>query len=636
MRRSARQPELLRLLELLSPTDRRVLAQLWDAPSPEALTLLNIMTDADRVNRQWTRLSDHERAAMTRLLQDDGARPVAVFQREFGEVREPSHFEHPRAYLQALHGPATPTERLYSMGFFFRAYDERGPIYKIPNDLRPLLPQVPPRDRSLHVAPASDLINMQLPQLWAEQVVLALLTLSYRGELKTLEDGALNKASLNTLGRVLDYADRKSMRREADWPLVAFCRASIVEAGLLRRADSGELRPTPPALDWLQAPRSQRSQQLLDGWCASAIDDLTLLCGLRWKGGAPYTLNRSATRRNLLGVLGALPSNEWLPLHEICAEIQRVEPDFQRRDGRYDSWLLYDQQDRLVSGWQQWDRVEGQLIREVLRGPLRWLGAIELSSDGLFVRITPLGAHLLHPEGSRAPAPLDPPPAPLIVQSTFEVLCPPDASLYARFQLARVADLVQPGTVAVYKLSRAALLSAAERGIEAADVLRFLEQHAASPLPPAVIYTLGEWGGQTEQLRLESAVLLHAADPIVMARVRALKLAPLDDHEPLTPTLLALTPGAADDVAARLRQAGFGVRDERIDPQMPLGDRDLRALVSTALTHARLCALLDLPCEITPAMLQRLRQLVPPRHVAAAEQSAAEFVQQVMARLRDS
>lgn len=630
MHRSLRQPELLRLLELLSPTDRRVLAQLWSAPSPDPPALLAIMLDPDRVRQQWAALSDAERALMTRLLQDGGAMPVAIVQREFGAVREPGGFEHPRAYLQSLQRPATPPERVYSMGFFFRAHDERGAIYKIPNDLRPLLPAAPPRDRSLHVTPAAGLIAAAPAQFRAEQLVLTLLTLAYRGHLATLDDGALSKASLVQVARALHVVDHKRLRREADWPQIAFARSSAVEAGLLRRSSNRELRPTAEALQWLQQPRAERARRLLDGWCAGPLDDLTLLCGLRWKGGAPYTLNRSATRRNLLRVLGTLPAG-WLALHEIRAEIQRVEPDFQRRDGRYDTWLLYDRADQLVSGWNQWMEVEGRLIAAVLRGPLLWLDLISSSADMQFVQLTPLGAHLL----SGAPAPAEPPATPILVQGTFEVLCPPDASLYARFQLARFAELVQPGAVAVHRLTRPALLHALERGIAVDDVLRFLAEHAAGPLPPAVAYTLREWAGQADQVRLESAVLLHTADPVIMARLRALKDSDLHENMPLTPTLMAIAPGAAEEVAARVRQVGFGLRDERIDPQQPLSDRDLRSVVALAITQARLCAALDLPCEITPALLQRLRQLVPPRHIAAAEQAADHFVQQVMARLRD-
>lgn len=631
-------PELLRLLELLSPTDRRVLAQLWAAPTPEPAVLLALMTDAERMAAQWARLSEREQAALTRLLADRGAVPVGVLQREFGGVREPGGFEHPRAYLQALSSPATPTERLYNMGLIFKAHDQRGAIYRIPNDLLPVLRavlgDVPPRDRRLRVPPASDTVEIAAPAPSAEELVTLLLTLAYHGELRALDDGALNKASLVTLARQLpDSPEMRGLRREADWPLVTFVRAAAVGADLLRRSGDGELRPTARALDWLKAPQRERVLALLDGWCASALDDLTLLCGLRWQGGAPYTLNRTAARRGLLSLLGTLPGAIWLDVDAIIGAVYQVEPDFQRRDGRYDTWLLYTNRDQLVGGWEHWHAVEGALIRAVLCGPLCWLGLAECSSGGR-VRITPLGAHLLaDPEVQPVPAPPEPAATPLIVQGTFEVLCPPGASCYARFQLSRVAELHQSGTVSVYRLTRAALLAATERGIDADDVIAFLADASAGPLPPAVAYTLRDWGGQAAQVRLEHAVLLHAADPVVMARLRAGRSIALGDAEQLTPTVARVPDGAADELAERLRRAGFGLRDERVDPALPIDERELRALVTAACVSVRICAELALPSDISPTMLQRLLKLVPPRQAEQA-QRVAEDVAQRLARQR--
>lgn len=624
-------PELLRLLQMLSPVDRRVMAQLWHVPSPEPEVLAATMTDPERVAAQWQALTEQERSALTRLLSEDGSLPVAVMQREWGSVREPGGFEHPRAYMQALRGPATPTERLYNMGFIFRTHDQRGAIYRIPNDLRPLLPDVPPRDRRLRLTPAPTPFNITSgTPTTAEHLVVALLTLAYNGEIKALDDGALSKPSLVKLARHLDeQPDLRAIRRESDWPLVALLRTMALEAGLLRRTGDGELRPTAQALDWLQAPQPQRVQQLLNGWCAGALDDLTVLCGLRWKGGAPYTLNRTATRRGLLGLLATLPGDEWLSITAIRDEIQRVDPDFQRRDGRYDTWLLYDERDRLVSAWEDWDLVEGALIQTVIGGPLHWLGLFDCGADAPggcdLARLTPLGAHLL----ADAPAPPGAPNLPLIVQSTFEIICPPGASLYARFQLGRVAELQQSGAVTIFRLTKRAVLAAAERGITAQDVLRFLEEHSYGALPPAIAYTLLEWGGQTEQVRLENAVLLHTVDPIVMAQLRQHKTLGLSEIEPLAPTLLRVPDGSADDLAEQLRRAGWGLRDERIDPQVPLDDRDLKAVVGAALAYTRLCAELDLPCEIAPALLQRLCRLVPARWIETADQAAAQTVAQM-------
>ncbi len=628
---SRAKPELRRLLELLSPVDRRVMAQLWQAPRPDPTALLAVMLDPVKVEAIWRDMREPDKAALVRLLQDGGAVPVGIMQREFGAVREPSRFEHPRAYIEALHGPSTPTERLFNLGLIFRTHDERGAIYRIPNDLLPLLPQLPPRDLTLRLAPvpapATPLRRDISGVEQTEALAVGVLTLAYAGQLKALEDGALNKASLLKLQKQFPNAPDQ-LRREAEWPLVALLRAMLVEAGLLRKTSDGAFRPASAAIEWLRASRTERIRRLLDAWCASTSDDLTLLCGLRWKGGAPYTLNRTATRRNLLRLLATVPQAQWLDLAAVIAEIRRVEPDFQRRDGRYDTWLLYDAADRLVSSWEDWHHVEGRLVAAVVQGPLTWLGLVETQPDDerrMLVQLTALGSHLI----ANAPPPPPPPVAPLIVQSTFEVVCPANASPYAVFQLARLAELKQSGPLSIYLLSRTALLAAIERGISAADVLRFLEEQTAGHVPPNVAYTLREWAGQAEQLRLEDAVLLSATDPVVLAQARTAKALGLGDVEPLTPTLLRVPDGDADELAERLRRAGFGLRDERIEMQSPFDERDLKALVMAAFVYARACAELDLPCEVTPATLQRLSKLVPTRLVDAAQHAATVFAAQL-------
>jgi hypothetical protein len=169
-----------------------------------------------------------------------------------------------------------------------------------------------------------------------------------------------------------------------------------------------------------------------------------------------------------------------------------------------------------------------------------------------------------------------------------------------------------------------------ERGILAEDVLDFLKQHSVGELPPAVSYSLLEWGKQAEQVRLEQAVLLHTEDPVLLAQLRADKRLGLATAETLSPTSLRVPDEVATELADRLRQAGFGLRDERIDPQLPLDERDLKLLVTAAFAYARVCSEANLPCELSPQLLQRLAKLVPSRIVEHARESAAAFAQQVI------
>ncbi|CAA9296209.1 MAG: hypothetical protein AVDCRST_MAG93-4278, partial [uncultured Chloroflexia bacterium] len=424
---STPKPELLRWLQMQGDADRRILAQSWDLPpNDDSAALAAALVEPERVHAQWERLNADERAALAQVLQD-GAVPVAIIERRWGPVREPTRFANPRAYLQALDSPATTTERLYMMGLLVRGQDERGPVYRVLNDFVALLPAPPPRERTLSIAGVSrpDVVHHG-PLAEIERTILALLSLAYEGASQTLDDGALNAASVRKVAaKLTPGSDRRNMRREADWPWAVFVRTLAVEAGLLRRGDDGQLHVAAGALQWLQRPQSARINVLFQAWMRSSFNELALWGELVWRS-PPLSLRLPESRRTLIDLLASLPPETWYTLDDTIAEIERVEPEFLRRDGRYDTWLVYDEREQLVSGLQHWWRIEGCFVQLVVVHILHWLGLVDLSGgEPCMFQWTSLGAHLLH----NAPAPPERPAEPLVVQATFEIICPPGASL---------------------------------------------------------------------------------------------------------------------------------------------------------------------------------------------------------------
>lgn len=626
-------PELLRWLRMQGDADRRILAHLWDLPphsEPEALAAA--LTEPGRVRAQWDRLADAERAALTRVLQEGGALPAAILQREWGAIREPRGFANPRAYLQALEAPASPAERLYTMGLLVRDHDDRGQVFRILNDFRALLPDVEPRDRALRVDPVPEpaVVELADPEE-TDRTVLAFLELAYDGALKTLDDGALNKASLTRLAKRL-YPDARlsGVRRESEWPWIALIRAVVVEAGLLQRTTDGLLHVAPAATAWLKADRPERLRTMLRGWIASQFNELSTFCGITWRS-RPLDLRLPESRRTLLDLLRSLPAGKWLSVDAIAAEVERVEPDFLRRNGRYDLWLLYNRRGEYVASREDWHKVEGMLIAAVLVALLRWLGLVDAAGKDKqldLVRLTPLAAHLLQ-DAAPPPAPA---PEPLAVQGTFEVICPPGASLWARFQLTRIAEPVKDDAAAIFRLSRRSILQAAERGIDAEQALQFLAENGRGPVPQAVATYLREWSGQAGHLMVEQSALLRADDPVRLAEVRRARGIALPPIEELTPTTWKVEPGDVPGMLQQLQRAGFSVdagawqaQPGRATGAGLLSEHDLKALVTAAFAYARLCAEHDLPCEVSSSMLMRLQKLAPSRHVDAALRKAAEL-----------
>jgi hypothetical protein len=215
------------------------------------------------------------------------------------------------------------------------------------------------------------------------------------------------------------------------------------------------------------------------------------------------------------------------------------------------------------------------------------------------------------------------------VQSTFEIICPPGASLLARFQLARIAEPVRNDTAAIYKLTRRSVVSAVERGIDADAILRFLEEHGRAPVPQGVATYIREWAGHVGQLRLDEVALLRADDPLRLVEVRRSRGIDLPPVEELTPTTWKLAQGDVGALLAQLQRAGWSVatngnpapaaKDGR---KGAISDHDLKAMVTAAHVYAHVCSELGLPCEVSSSMLMRLRKLVPSRQIDAALQAA--------------
>lgn len=639
-RPSSDKPELLRWLQMQGDADRRILAQLWALPSDsDVAALAAALTEPQRVQAQWERLGKDEQAALTRVLQEGGSLPAAILEREWGVIREPARFANPRAYLQVLGTPATPAERLYSMAFLVRDHDDRGQIFRVLNDLRPLLPPVAPRDRTLRVLAVEQPTQVSRDALdQTERTVLVLLRLADEGALKTLEDGALNKASLVQIAKLCQAGSKlQGVRREADWPWIAILRAIAQESGLLLRTTDGLLHAGPEAASWLNAPRAERVRRLLQGWVGAHVNELKLFGGLTWRS-EPWSLRLPASRQTILQLLATIPVGTWFAVEDVVAEVERVEPDFLRRDGRYDNALIYNFHGEPLVGRAAWLQVEGEFVHLVLLGPLHWLGLIDVEGgDEVHAFcLTAIAGHLLH--GLAEPP--EPPSRPLRVQGTFEVFCPKDAPLLAQYQIARIAELAGDDGVAIYRLTRRSILTALENGMTVGEVLQMLETFGREPVPQAVARYINEWAGHIGELRLEEVALLRADDPIHLLEVRRDKGTTLPPIEELAPTAWKVALGDAPALLTQLQRAGFSVEhetDTHAATALPasLSEHDLKALVIAAHVYTRICADLQLPCEISAAMLTRLRKLTPSRHIVAAQQAADAIGERVLASMAD-
>jgi hypothetical protein len=599
-----------------------------EADAQSSTVLASAILQPSAIARVLDGLKPRDRDALTLVQQHDGLIPAAVLEREFGTVRAHTNYPNPRAYLLALEQPAAPTERLWLLGLLI----SDGSAYAIPADLLPLLPPAPARQRELVLPPAEAPDQVaEADERTLERGLLMLLTLAQDGMLEVIPAGGLNKASLARIARLWDPNDKfKDAWREEHWPYVLFVRRIAEGAGLLRVSADSRLRPTQAALDWLRQPPLERARQLLYGWVESKWDELASFKGIKIQRG--YFRDLAGAKRAILRLVGQAPPGQWVALADLVAQVKLVEPDFARPDGRYDTWGLLGYDRQPLNGFVHWDQVEGEQLKSIVSGTLRWLGLADLGlvgERGVSFRLTPLGAALL----AGAPAPPAPPDEPLVLQPNFEVVVPPHASPYARFQLARIAARSGGAEAEIYALTKRSIQAALERGIALDDIMRFLADQSASPPPQNVAASLREWAGQHGQVTLRRGVLLEADDPLVLEQIRRDRRVRMPAFEPLGDSAWLIREGDAPELAERLRKAGYGLSGDGAGPAVPLREHDLTVLCAALEFYARACDELAIENDASGALRRRVARLLPDRALNRAYQSSHEALKRLKEHL---
>jgi hypothetical protein len=101
----------------------------------------------------------------------------------------------------------------------------------------------------------------------------------------------------------------------------------------------------------------------------------------------------------------------------------------------------------------------------------------------------------------------------LIVQPNFEVMVLAPVSEALLVMLDRFAERVSLDLVAHYRISRASITRALQRGIHVEDIVQQLEQATGSELPQNVRYSLAEWERQARRIEIwQNMTLLEVDD----------------------------------------------------------------------------------------------------------------------------
>jgi hypothetical protein len=463
------------------------------------------------------RLSTSGREALDILVANGGRMRAPHFFRRFGRVRPigPGRLEREAPWLD----PANAAEELLYLGFIFRAFDQDpggpGEFVFVPGDLMPLLPEPQVDSRAFAVETAPSPPNQSDGGQALVHDLFAYLSYVQNHDVRPYADGRLGKNDLAALRQRLNDPDGRRL---------AFLRHLAHGLGLLGRQGEHLRLESAPVKRWLAAPFAGQLSRLQEAWRDDATwNDLCEVPGLlceRQESWLPRN-DPKAMRRRILSLLSRCPLQASWTLASFAAAVKETDPDFQRPDGDYASWYIRDVASGIhLSGFESWDRVEGVLITDLLTGPLRWLGVVAVAeTEGEHVCcLTEAGARFL---GLMPGEPEALPALPIVVHGDFTIEVPSPVSLYTRFQLQRFADLVSADPCR-YVLTVDSLGRALSRGIGEEQVLTFMQQASARPVPPRVVGQVRLWAGRFGQASLEEVTLLRVKDERALKELRVL------------------------------------------------------------------------------------------------------------------
>lgn len=543
-------PPLVRVLVDYDLGLLKVMADLWGVELPTsqhraaAEHLAEHMLQPAAVRDMADLLTPPARAAMNALYQAQHI-PWATFQRAHGDLRAmgPGRRERERPWLNA----PSVTEQLWYRGLVARGFlvSEAGVTQEyafIPNDLRQHWPPPAPEPAPPPGHPISE--TWPPPRLGLAVADVTTLLAYWQVTAVKLSQGVWPARHATALHRFLHQ------------PAALTFYTHLAEAlGLITVPEGQPVRlEAATARRWLEEDTPQ-AWTLAQAWRDSASwNDLRHLPGLLFEGEwrNDPVLARAAVLRHLTQVPVGVP---WA-LDSFVAAMHQRDPDFQRPGGDYETWYIREAASpQFLRGVAHWPRIEGALIRWLITTPLVWLGAVTVNADHTAFALTPLGTALAHATPWVSPPPAE---APWHIAPDGLLTVPLAAPAYARFQLARVTNWVEPtATHWRYRLAPAALKRALRQNIGVAAVIAFLQRQLQADLPPNLLTALHRWERAGSEASVRERIVLQVSQPAVLESLR--REPSLRDKlgEPLSDTLITVHADSVDEVRAWLAALGL-------------------------------------------------------------------------------
>ncbi|MBA3416548.1 MAG: helicase-associated domain-containing protein [Chloroflexia bacterium] len=322
--------------------------------------------------------------------------------------------------------------------------------------------------------------------------------------------------------------------------------------------DPPELRPTATGGRWRRRSFAEQSERLRGRWLADPdwtegeVRDEVEVWGVEWP----------RARRRLVELLADpaldLEAARWYALDPLAARIAAREPALLGR--RFTAATARLAEAAGASGGA--DEARAAAIADVIAVELQtafaWFGLVDLAEapgEGRGLRVGAAGMSL-----AQGAPPAEPPPEgpPIVVGAEGRVVLrsPSPARVWA---LSAFADAESLRPEVRFRLSAASLRRALEAGVDASQVVSFLERHGETALPAALVTEMAGWQRTVRRVRLRRALVLSPDDPHDEAALVALAGEHGWETRPLPGggLLLLTRPGDEETALAALRADGF-------------------------------------------------------------------------------
>jgi hypothetical protein len=461
--------------------------------------------------------------------------------------------------------PVSATEELYYQGILYQDFgavgDYRGQVLYIPHELLDLLPTVETPPVLFSLAPLDGIppgvregnLNMVLD-------AFAVLSDLQRRNAYAINGRYLPAEALHRINERLTVAEPpEALNHERESQRLALLLHLLRALDLIETIKDGTVKPkTARARKWLELSRARRLLTLQRKWADDPTwNDLWRVPTLRPEATG-WRNDPQRARGALLRQLRELEPDTWYGIGDFVKAMKRVDPDFQRPDGDYKSWYIrHAQTGQLLLGWEQWEQVEGALLRYFLAGPLFWLGAVDLGylapgeRSAFAFKLTAWGARWL---GKEVELPSDPVRAPVVIAADGTIHVPPGADDWERLHLERLSDVTEQGS---YKLNKEKVVALLMEGSDIERVLRFLEQATNGFLPEGAREMMRKWAQGVGRITLEAVTLLEVDDPRLLRDLQRQPQIAQMFLRVVGPKAVVIPAARQAELVAMLRRAGY-------------------------------------------------------------------------------